>query len=157
MAKVGIDYRNSVVGIIKRKDGKVLITFNKRINSLDKNHIDQNSYKFPQGGIDSNETPKHAIIRELQEELGFDFTNIPITSNLNDYISYWFKNTDKPDFEIRLFAFLFELEGLNENLLKLDPIEVSEIKWVDPKDIKYLNLSIRHDAYLSILRRFNLY
>ncbi len=156
MTKVGIDYRNSVVGIIKRKDGKVLITFNKRINSVDKNNIDQNSYKFPQGGIDSNEKPEHAIIRELKEELGFDFRNTLITSKLNDYISYWFKNTDKPDFEIRLFAFLFELEDLNENLLKLDPFEVSEIKWVDPNDIKHLNLNIRHDAYLSILRRFKL-
>ncbi|MEK6900951.1 MAG: hypothetical protein AABX37_01265, partial [Nanoarchaeota archaeon] len=67
-----------------------------------------------------------------------------------------FKNTEKQDFEIRLFAFLFEVDDLNVNLLKLDPIEVSEIKWVNPKDIKYLPLSIRHDAYLSILRRFDL-
>ncbi len=156
MAKPDVDYRNSVVGIIKRKDGKVLITFNKRINSLDKNNIDQNSYKFPQGGIDASEKPEDAIIRELQEELGFDFTNTTIISKLNDYISYWFKNTEKPDFEIRLFAFLFEVDDLNENVLTLDPIEVSEIKWVNPRDIKYLNLSIRHDAYLSILRRFEL-
>ncbi len=156
MAKVGIDYRNSVVGIIKRKDGKVLITFNKRINSVDKNNLEQNSYKFPQGGINSNESSEDAIIRELQEELGFDFSGISMTTKLDDYVSYWFKNTEKQDFEIRLFAFLFEVDDLNVNLLKLDPIEVSEIKWVNPKDIKYLPLSIRHDAYLSILRRFDL-
>ena len=156
MAKVSIDYRNSVVGIIKRKDGKVLITFNKRINSVDKNNLEQNSYKFPQGGIDSNESQEEAIIRELQEELGFDFSGIGITTKLDNYVSYWFKNTEKPDFEIRLFAFLFEVNDLNENLLKFDPVEVSEIKWVDPKEVKYLYLSIRHDAYLSILRKFDL-
>lgn len=71
-------------------------------------------------------------------------------------MSYWFRNTDRPDFEIRLFAFLFDVEDVDENLLMLDPVEVSEIKWVKPKEVEKLNLGIRREAYLNILRKFNL-
>ncbi len=30
----------------------------------------KNSWQFPQGGIDKGETPKEALLRELQEEIG---------------------------------------------------------------------------------------
>ena len=37
--------------------------------------IQQQSIEFPGGFIDKNETPETAIIRELQEETGYSFTN----------------------------------------------------------------------------------
>lgn len=156
MAEVNFDYRNTAVGIIKNKDGQLLITFNKRTNSVDKKFIDRNSYKFPQGGINPNERSEDAIVRELKEELGVYFSVVDITSKLNNYISYWFRNTNQPDFEIRLFAFLFEVDYLDEKSLEFDPVEVSEIRWVKPEEVEKLNLGVRHDAYLSILRKFNL-
>lgn len=154
MAK--LNYRKTAVGILKRNDGKLLITFNKRMNSLDKKFIDKDTFKFPQGGIDEGESNESAVIRELTEELGYTFSSTNIKSRLNDYVSYWFKNSDKPDFEIRLYAFLLDIGDFDETLFKPDPNEVSEIKWVDANDVENLNLGIRHDAYLSILRRFNL-
>lgn len=156
MAKVNLHYRNSAVGIIRRKDGKLLLVFNKRVNSVDEKIVDQNSYKFPQGGINQGEKAEEAIIRELLEELGVTIAVTNITDKLDDYVSYWFRNTDKPDFEIRLFAFLFDIDNLEEKSLVLDPEEVAELKWVKPEEVEKLNLGIRHNAYLSILRRFDL-
>jgi 8-oxo-dGTP pyrophosphatase MutT (NUDIX family) len=149
-------YRESVIAILRRADGKLLIAFNKRLNSLDKKYVDINTYKFPQGGIEEGESNDSALIRELKEELGHDFSNIKIKSKLNDYVSYWFKNSDKADFEIRLFAYFIEIGDFDENLFNPDKTEISKIKWVDAKEIENLCLGIRHDAYLSILRRFDL-
>ena len=150
------NYRRTVIAILQRDDGKLLITFNKRINSLDKTFVDKNTFKFPQGGIDEGESNQTAVIRELTEELGYTFSNTNIKSQLNDYVSYWFKNSDKPDFEIRLYSFLLDIGDFDEELFNPDTSEVSEIKWMDAKEIEHLDLGIRHDAYLSILRRFNL-
>ncbi len=47
-------------GIVKRQDGKIAI-FNKS---------NKNEYKLPGGGIDDNEDPKEAFLREVLEETG---------------------------------------------------------------------------------------
>ena len=149
-------YRNSIVAIIKRKDGKLLITLNPRTNSLDPIFIDKNTFKFPQGGIDNEEIPEFALYRELKEELGLHLEKESIKAKLDNYISYWFKSSNGPDFEIRLHAFLLEVDKLDENTLKPDPEEIAEIRWIEPKKVEDLDLGIRHEAYLSILKKFDL-
>ncbi len=149
------NYRNTVLGIIKRDDGKILITFSKRINSIDENFVDKEVYKFPQGGIEEGENPEEAINRELNEELGINFANVK-KDTLKGHVSYWFKNTKKPDFEIRLHAFLINIEDLNKNNFRYDKEEISRIRWIKPNEIKKLKLGIRHDAYIKILKEFKL-
>lgn len=47
-----------------------------------------NAWQFPQGGIDEGESPKEALLRELEEEIGTN--NVEILSMYPDWISYEF-------------------------------------------------------------------
>ena len=149
------DYRRTVLALLVNGRGELLITLNLRTNSVDSKNIDKNTYKFPQGGIEIGENPKQALKREIEEELGLDISQYD-AKQLEDYISYWFINTNKPDYEIRLYSFLIEVGNLDINMLKVDKEEIAELKWIEPKNVECLNLGIRHQAYLSIMRRFKL-
>lgn len=50
----------------------------------------KNAWQFPQGGIDKGETPQEALLRELQEEIGYN--DIEIIAEFPEWISYEFPN-----------------------------------------------------------------
>ncbi len=50
----------------------------------------KDAWQFPQGGIDNGETPEEALIRELQEEIGYN--DIEIIAEFPEWISYEFPN-----------------------------------------------------------------
>ena len=50
----------------------------------------KNAWQFPQGGIDKGETPQEALVRELQEEIGYN--DIEIIAEFPEWISYEFPN-----------------------------------------------------------------
>ena len=147
--------RNSVLGILKNKEGKILIGFSKRVNSGESKTVDSHSWKFPQGGIDEGESPTDAIVRELKEELNFDLTKeFPIKS-LDKTVPYYFRDeNDIPEFEVNLHPFLIEYDGPEE--FTFDEEEFSGLKWISPEELLNLNLKIRKDAYIVILKKFDL-
>ncbi|NQZ84148.1 MAG: NUDIX hydrolase [Nanoarchaeales archaeon] len=151
------DYRRTSIALIMNDDGKLLMALNPRVNSTDSKNIDKDTYKFPQGGIELGEEPIQALYREMDEELGLNIDSYSEDiQKLNDYISYWFINTDKADYEIKLHPFLINVGNLDISKLKVDPEEIKELKWVKPKEVENQDLGIRHQAYLSIMRRFKL-
>ena len=149
------DYRRTALALLMNNRGELLIALNPRVNSTDSKNVDKDTYKFPQGGIEVGENALEALKREMQEELGLNINNYE-TKQLQDYISYWFINSDKPDYEIRLHPFIIKVDNLDISTLNVDKEEIAELKWVLPKEVEYLDLGIRHQAYLSIMRRFNL-
>jgi len=50
----------------------------------------KNAWQFPQGGIDLGESPREALYRELQEEIGY--SDIEIISEFPEWITYDFPN-----------------------------------------------------------------
>ncbi|WP_392558207.1 RNA pyrophosphohydrolase [Orbus mooreae] len=48
----------------------------------------QNSWQFPQGGINNNETPEQAMFRELNEEVGLLPKDVKILSVTNGWLRY---------------------------------------------------------------------
>src|SRR5689334_381169 len=56
-------YRPNVAGILRNRDGKILI--------CERIHV-RNAWQFPQGGVDEGETLEEALVRELWEEIGLD-------------------------------------------------------------------------------------
>jgi putative (di)nucleoside polyphosphate hydrolase len=62
-----LKYRVGVVGVFVNSAGQVLIC--ERTNQT-------NAWQFPQGGMEANESPTQAILREVSEELGTDAVEI---------------------------------------------------------------------------------
>jgi len=59
-ARPGIRYQRNVAGILQNSRGEILVC--ERVDT-------PNAWQFPQGGIDSGETPEEALRRELEEEI----------------------------------------------------------------------------------------
>ncbi len=71
-------YRPNIGIIIINKENKVF--WAKRAG--------QQSWQFPQGGIDNDETPTEALYRELWEETGLKPEHIEIIAQTEDWLSY---------------------------------------------------------------------
>lgn len=135
-----MDFRNSVVGILA-KSGKVLIGISPR---------EDNDWKFPQGGIEAKESKEQAITREIKEELYINITDKNIIKSSDKYFTYYYRGS----FEIRLYPFLISAEGLSD--ITFDKKEFSELHWLTPNEITNLPLKTRKEAYIAILKEFNL-
>ena len=66
-------YRLNVGLIILNDKGKLLLCKRKNVNS----------WQFPQGGIDSGETPYKAAKRELFEEVGIKANSVSLLGSIN--------------------------------------------------------------------------
>ena len=71
-------YRPNVAIIILNKKGDVLWCRRK-------NH---DGWQFPQGGIDSGESPEEAVMREAKEEVGLGSDDLNILYENKDWINY---------------------------------------------------------------------
>ena len=71
-------YRLNVGLIIADKQGRVLLCKRKGINS----------WQFPQGGIDLNESPLKAAKRELFEEVGINSKDVKLIKSLEEWLKY---------------------------------------------------------------------
>ena len=71
-------FRANVGIILCNCDGKVF--WGKRLG--------QNSWQFPQGGIDSGETPEEAMYRELHEETGLHKNHVEVIGQTDGWLRY---------------------------------------------------------------------
>lgn len=71
-------YRPNVGIIICNRHGQVLWA----------RRFGQNSWQFPQGGINQHETPEQAMFRELNEEVGLAPQNVKILAETSGWLKY---------------------------------------------------------------------
>ncbi len=72
-------FRKNALGVIINNKNKLLL-FNRE--------KDHNHWQFPQGGIEDNETPEQAVLREMEEETGL--TKLKIIGKINQIYKYYF-------------------------------------------------------------------
>jgi len=77
-------YRQNVLGIFLNSAKEVLA-----VERSDR----PGAWQLPQGGIDGNESPAEAIVREMAEELGIQPENIAIVKQLPQSLCYDFPPT----------------------------------------------------------------
>ncbi|HHO42627.1 MAG TPA: RNA pyrophosphohydrolase [Epsilonproteobacteria bacterium] len=89
---------------------------------------EKNRWQFPQGGIDAGETPKEALLRELEEEIGS--SNVEIIGEFPRWISYDFPHiatTKKYPFDGQIQKY-FLVRLKEKTQIKLDAFDVPEFE-----------------------------
>lgn len=122
----------------------------------------KNSWQMPQGGIDLNETPKDALLREIEEEIGTkQIEIIKESSDWHSYIlpdiilknvcQYWGKDVIGQ----RQKWFLCKFTGCDQDInLKTKHPEFSAYMWADKKTVMRYCINFKQDVYTTVLREF---
>lgn len=116
-------------------------------------------WQMPQGGIDGDESPDKAILRELEEEIGTH--QVQILSRTKDWLYY-----DLPDplkgqlwggrfVGQRQIWFLGQFTGSDQdiNVHTAHP-EFCDWRWVEPNALTQLVVSFKKDLYHQIMGVF---
>ena len=121
-------------------------------------------WQMPQGGIDKDENPKQAMIRELSEEVGIK-KNYEILMELNGWLSYSLPSSLKKIvwggkylgqtqkwFACRFFGKDDEFD------LETHKPEFKDWKWIKPEDAMKFVVPFKKKLYRDVLKGFeNLY
>jgi putative (di)nucleoside polyphosphate hydrolase len=151
MSSNDLPYRPCVGIMLFDRDGKVFV--GKRIDQT------VEGWQMPQGGIDKGETPKQAVLRELQEEIGTH--KAQIIGEMQDWITY-----DLPAHLVGLafhgkykgqrqkwFALRFTGSDEDINLTTHEP-EFSAYQWVDLQALPGLIVPFKRETYKQVIAAF---
>ncbi|MEH7385270.1 NUDIX hydrolase [Bacillus sp. JJ1521] len=124
------------VGAIVYKDDQFLLVHKIKINTRSGSEKITGEWDFIKGGIkESDDSPRHAILRELNEETGS--TDFIILKQFDENINFEFpeKMKMKIGFEGQeTTMFLVEFTGDKENLSQLDE-EIEELQFLAKNEV----------------------
>lgn len=149
-----LPYRRNVAAVIYNAKGEIFIALR---HDLAREGI----WSFPQGGIDSAETPEEALKRELMEEIGTD--KVRILQEYPEWLSYDFpgqsqRNPLKEKYKgqtQKWFAVEFLGKDSEINLDQHEEKEFDEWKWIAPEKLSLINTGFKKTLYLKIVDYFN--
>jgi len=115
-------------------------------------------WQMPQGGIDDNEDPEQAVIRELQEEIGTDKVEILTRTKNSHYYDLpeilvpklWsgkYRGQQQVWFALR---FLGNEADINLNYHHV--AEFSEWKWANREEVVSLVVDFKRDLYREVMK-----
>ena len=121
-------------------------------------------WQMPQGGIDNDEDPRQAMIRELGEEVGIK-KNYEILMELEQWLSYLLPDyLKKVVWEGRYVGqiqkwFACRFYGKDEEInLETHKPEFKDWKWIKPQDVMKSVIPFKKKLYRDVLKGFeNLY
>lgn len=142
-------FRKNVAGVIINNENKVLIV-NRKNNPK--------HWQFPQGGINKNETPEQAVLRELKEETGLNKLKIlGRADKIHKY--YWSPFISKTKWnnkycgQEQVIFFLKQTESKTPNPKE----EHQDYKWIDKNEIIHTIAPIRISQTKLILKHIDQY
>ena len=147
------DYRNGV--------GMVILNQNKKIFIGQRFDKDESAWQMPQGGIDKNENPHDACIRELTEETGI-YKNFKIIYKTKNWYSYDLpKNLQKKLWRGKYKGqiqqwFLIDFFGEdNEINIKTKRPEFKKWKWASKDELMSLIVPFKKNLYEKTFIEFS--
>ncbi|KAK6933574.1 NUDIX hydrolase domain [Dillenia turbinata] len=151
----------------RRNVGICLINPSKKIFAASRLDI-PNAWQMPQGGVDEDEDPKNAAIRELREETGV--TSVEVLAE----VPYWLTYDFPPEVREKLNHqwgsdwkgqaqkwFLLGFTGREEEVNLLgdgtEKAEFGEWSWMSPEQVVELAVDFKKPVYKEVLTVFNPY
>lgn len=114
------------------------------------------AWQFPQGGIDEGESPKEALFRELEEEIGTDA--VEIVAEYPDWISYDFPEKVakrmKPFQGQKQRYYLVKLDANAEINLATKHPEFDKYKYIGVDELDTIAASFKLDVYKQVVKYF---
>lgn len=117
------------------------------------------AWQMPQGGIDFDESPEHAALRELEEEIGT--VNVKIIAESNHWFTYDFPEPLRKVLwggrfhgqRQKWFLLSFLGDDSEINIQTRHP-EFVAWKWEDPQVLPDIIVPFKRDIYFAVLREF---
>jgi putative (di)nucleoside polyphosphate hydrolase len=147
MSKSEPSYQQNVAGILRNREGKILIC--ERLNI-------PGAWQFPQGGVDKGETIEQALKRELWEEISLDPGDFRIVEKRDGY-RYLFtggkkRGHDGKDQTYFLCDFLADDSKID---VKTEHPEFRAWKWIAPSEFRREWLPpMKADVYDAVFEDF---
>ena len=119
------------------------------------------AWQMPQGGIDDDEDPQRAALRELWEETGVLPSLVKVEAETKDWISY-----DLPaDIAGRIWGgkfrgqtqkwFLLRFQGSDSDInIATQHPEFSEWRWLPPEELVDAIVPFKREVYQQVLEEF---
>lgn len=127
--------------------------------------IRSNSWQFPQGGINTGESPEQAMLRELNEEVGLLPEHVRVIARTKDWLRY-----EVPDRFVRRESrgfyrgqkqiwFLLQLLGQDSdmNLYTTEHPEFDAWRWSDYWVPLNVVIDFKRDVYKDALKELSIY
>ncbi|MBP9752335.1 MAG: RNA pyrophosphohydrolase [Proteobacteria bacterium] len=116
------------------------------------------AWQMPQGGVDEGESPKEALLRELEEEIGTN--DVVILNQTKDWLRYDFPKDiqqkmrslwgDEGCLGQEQIWFLCKMENVSSINLKTPHPEFLEFKWLTPDNVLAECVDFKKDLYKNI-------
>ncbi len=143
-ARLHKEYRPVVVAIIWSSHGQILLVQSAK---------EPNEWMFPQGGISPEEDVRHALFREIHEEVGIKDQLLLITYKGSFDLGAEATRANKRGFSQGKRYFFFELLYTGPETLTIDRMELADYVWIVPKNLPS-QLTTTRDEKRSMMMRF---
>ncbi|MGF1657415.1 MAG: NUDIX domain-containing protein [Verrucomicrobiales bacterium] len=140
--------RPNVAAIVQDELGYILI--GERMDT-------KNAWQFPQGGVDPGEDVAHAVLRELEEEVGLSPSDVEVITQRGPY-RYWFPpgKAKKGHHGQEQTYFLMQLKAVREKInIKQKKQEFRTARWVLPSEFQLTWLPpMKQEVYRRVFHDF---